>query len=65
MVLAYNMFCQGFSVIVFSLKEFYDIFVIVQTSSEMLSIVYCWDYCWKCEFDTDAQIERTKIISMM
>ena len=28
------------------------------TSSEMLSFLRCWDYCWKCEFDTDVKIEN-------
>ena len=30
----------------------------------MLSFLYRWDYCWKCEFDTDIKIEQ-KIITMM
>ena len=24
----------------------------------MLSFIYCWDYCWKCEFDKDVKIEN-------
>ena len=25
---------------------------------EMLSFLHRWDYCWKCEFDTDVKIEN-------
>ena len=21
-------------------------------------IIHCWDYCWKCEFDTDVKKEK-------
>ena len=28
------------------------------TSSKLLSFLHCWDYCWKCEFDTDVKIEN-------
>ena len=24
----------------------------------MLSFLHLWDYCWKCEFDTDVKIEN-------
>ena len=24
----------------------------------MLSFLHCWDYCWKCESDTDVEIEN-------
>ena len=24
----------------------------------MLSFLHRWDYCWKCEFDTDVKIEN-------
>ena len=24
----------------------------------MLSVLHRWDYCWKCEFDTDVKIEN-------
>ena len=27
------------------------------TSSEMLSFLLRWDYCWKCKFGTDIEIE--------
>ena len=28
------------------------------TSSEMLSFLPRWDYCWKCESDIDVNIEN-------
>ena len=30
----------------------------MHTSSEMLSFLHRWDYCSKCEFDTDVKIEN-------
>ena len=33
------------------------------TSSEMLSFLHRWDYCWKCEFDIDIKTEN--YITMM
>ena len=56
MVLLCNMLCEDFSITVFSLKH--DIFIIKHTSSEMLSFLHCWDYCWKCEFNTDVKTEN-------
>ena len=31
----------------------------------MLLFLHRWDYCWKCEFDADAKIEKEIIITMM
>ena len=56
MVLLYNMLCEDFSITAFSPKH--DIFITKDTSSEMLSFLHRWDYCWKYEFDTDVKIEN-------
>ena len=56
MVLLCNMLCEDFSITVFSLKH--DIFIIKHTSSETLSFLHRWDYCWKCESDTDIEVEN-------
>ena len=61
MVLSSNMFCHGFSVIVEKLQhKSCNIFItkkLAQTS-EILSFLPRWDYCWKCEFDTDVKTEN-------
>ena len=56
MVLLCNMLSKDFSINVFSLKH--DIFITKHTSSKMLSFLHRWDYCWKCEFDKDAKMNR-------
>ena len=33
------------------------LFHYTHTASEMLSFLHRWDYCWKCEFDTDVKTE--------
>ena len=51
---------EGFSVIVEKFVTSCNIFIInkLHTSIEVLSFLLCWDYRWKCEFDTDARIEN-------
>ena len=56
MVMLCSMLWQDFSFTVFSLKH--DVLIIKHTSSEMLSFLHRWDYCWKCEFDADVKIEN-------
>ena len=63
MVLLYNMLCEDFSITAFSPKH--DIFITKDTSSEMLSFLHRWDYCWKYENDTDVKIEWNIIINMI
>ena len=56
MVSLCNMLCQDFSITASFLDKM--IFLSENTSSEMLSYLRCWDYCWKREFDGDVKIEN-------
>ena len=48
-----------FFLLFFFLKHIFIIKKLFYTlSSDMLSFLYRWDYCWKCEFDTDVKIDR-------
>ena len=39
-------------------QDFYVTVIPKHTSSEMLSFLHRWDYCWKYEFDTDVKIAQ-------
>ena len=54
------MFCQDIFIIINNF--FYNK---VQMPSVMLSFLHSYDYCWKCDFDTDINIEWKRITTMM
>ena len=49
---------------IFIIKSCFTALCLQYTSSELLSFLHHWDYCWKCEFNTDVKIKR-KIITTM